>query len=44
MSLQQRIDQEVMLWQIAAFAGHPEKAKIHQEKYMKLVLEKLQND
>ncbi len=44
MSLQERINQEVMLWQLAAFAGQTEKAKIHQEKYMKLLLEKLQNE
>ena len=41
MSLQEQIDQEVMLWQLAAFTGNLEVAKKHQEKYMQLVLEKM---
>lgn len=42
MSLQEQIDQEVMLWQLTAFTGNLEEAKKHQEKYMQLVLEKMQ--
>ena len=41
MSLQDQIDQEIMLWQLAAFAGQTEKAKEHQDNYMKLVLQKV---
>jgi len=44
MSLQERINQEVMLWQLAAFTGKTEDAKKHQEKYMQLVLEKVSKE
>ena len=44
MSLQEQIDQEVMLWQLAAFTGNLEAAKKHQEKYMQLVLERYERN
>ncbi len=44
MSLQQQIDDAVMKWKFFALTGKYDEATKYQDLYMKLVLEKIENE